>query len=184
MLQNTRTPLDGGWKLRYVENKRFRKENKDISTIAALKLTGWQSVDAVVPGNFELDFERAGLISDPFFGCNTIENEKFENLHLVYSRRFTLENEPDENTFLVFEGIDTVADIFVNGKLIGQTDNMLIPFEFARANLKKGENEIIVPIWEGRREQRQHPRRHRREGIRGSGHLHASGSRLRFTLHP
>lgn len=98
MLQNTRTPLDGGWKLRYVENKRFRKENKDISTIAALKLTGWQSVDAVVPGNFELDFERAGLISDPFFGCNTIENEKFENLHLVYSRRFTLENEPDENT--------------------------------------------------------------------------------------
>lgn len=49
MLQNTRTPLDGGWKLRYVENKRFRKENKDISIIAALKLTGWQSVDAVVP---------------------------------------------------------------------------------------------------------------------------------------
>ena len=26
MLQNTRTPLDGGWKLRYVENKRFRKD--------------------------------------------------------------------------------------------------------------------------------------------------------------
>ena len=146
MLQNTRTPLDGGWKLRYVENKRFRKENKDISTIAALKLTGWQSVDAVVPGNFELDFERAGLISDPFFGCNTIENEKFENLHLIYSRRFTLENEPDENTFLVFEGIDTVADIFVNGKLIGQTDNMLIPFEFCGANLKKGENEIVIHI--------------------------------------
>ena len=150
MLQNTRTPLDGGWKLRYVENKRFRKENKDISTIAALKLTGWKSVDAVVPGNFELDFERAGLISDPFFGCNTIENEKFENLHLVYSGRFTLENEPDENTFLVFEGIDTVADIFVNGKLIGQTDNMLIPFEFCGANLKKGENEIIVFETEGK----------------------------------
>ncbi len=147
MQTNQRFTLNGDWTLTYVENKRFKKEGRDVSTAASVRESGWHHVDAKVPGNFELDFQRAGLIGDPFFGTNFIDNYKFEALHLIYTRTFTLDFEPDENTFLHFDGIDTIADIYVNGAFVGTADNMLIPFEFSDANLKKGENEIVVHIY-------------------------------------
>ena len=146
MKENKRISLCGDWTLTYIENKPFRQSGKNPATAAELLAAGWHHIDAKVPGNFELDFERAGLTGDPFFGCNTIDLEKYENLHLFYSRKFDLDFEPDENTFLHFDGIDTIADIFVNGILIGSTDNMLVPFEFGKQGLRKGENEIVVHI--------------------------------------
>ena len=138
--------LDGAWQMYFVANKQFVTAEADISTPAALAATGWQCIPAQVPGNFELDFERAGRIGDPFFGTNMIENQRFENLHILYTREIDLDFVPDRNTFLHFEGIDTIAEIFVNGVRIGETDNMLIPFEFSRANLKQGKNEIVLHI--------------------------------------
>lgn len=146
MLQNRKISLCGDWTLRFVENKRFKQEKRDISTFSALEASGWRNIAAKVPGNFELDFERAGIIGNPFYACNTIENERFENLHLIYSRKIALDFDPDENTFISFDGIDTIADIYVNGTLIGHADNMLVPFEFSGNALRRGENEIIVHI--------------------------------------
>ena len=146
MLSDRIISLDGDWKLCYVENKRFVTEERDISSIEAIENTGWSNIPAVVPGNFELDFERAGIIGDPFYATNAIENHKYENLHLIYYRRFTLDFIPDANTRLVFDGIDTIADIYINGKLAGQTDNMLIAHELCDLPLKYGENELIVHI--------------------------------------
>lgn len=146
MNQNKRIALNGDWTLTYIENKPFKSSGFNPTTSAELKATGWQHIDARVPGNFELDFERAGICGDPFYACNTIELQKYENLHLFYTRSFELDFEPDENTFLCFEGIDTIADIFVNGIKLGSTDNMLIPFEFEGSLLRKGANEILVHI--------------------------------------
>ncbi|MBE6611396.1 MAG: hypothetical protein E7632_02785, partial [Ruminococcaceae bacterium] len=157
MLHNQRISLDGDWKLTYVENKRFKTEGRDISTIAKVNAAGWNSVDAKVPGNFELDFQRAGMIDDPYYGTNFIDNYKFEYLHLIYTRTVELEYEPDENTILHFDGIDTIAEIFVNGRLIGEADNMLIPFDFANANLHKGLNEIVIHITPARIAARRYP---------------------------
>ncbi len=147
MLQNKRISLDGEWTLHYAENRRVKRELDDEPlSIAKVESYGWQKVAAKVPGNFELDFERAGIIDDPFFACNSIEYQKFENLHLFYSRKFELD-EVDENTFIKFEGVDTIADVFVNGQLLGKCDNMLIPFEFSgKKLLVVGENEIVVHI--------------------------------------
>ncbi len=146
MNYNKRVSLCGDWSLTYIANKKFKESGLNPATIEALSITGWDKVPAEVPGNFELDLHRAGVIGDPFFACNTIEFEKFENLHLFYSRKFELDFEPDENTFLHFDGIDTIADIYVNGELIGSADNMLIPFDFGKKGLRKGENEIVVHI--------------------------------------
>lgn len=146
MLTNNRYSLCGDWTLYYVENKRFNAEKIDVSTITAVKNSGWDSVPAVVPGNFERDFERAGLIGDTYFGTNALDNYRFEATHLIYYRNFIFDGQPDENTVLRFDGIDTIADIYVNGKLIGQADNMLIPHEFTDANIRHGENEIVIHI--------------------------------------
>lgn len=146
MRSDKRISLCGDWTLTYVANKSFRQSGLNPATDSELVSTGWERVGAKVPGNFELDLQRAGVVGEPFYACNTIELQKFENLHLFYSRKFELDFEPDENTVLHFDGIDTIADIFVNGRLIGSADNMLVPFEYKRANLKKGENEIVVHI--------------------------------------
>ncbi len=148
MLTDQRIPLDGQWKLYYAENKRVHRELDEdaLLTEEILCAHSYPSVAAAVPGNFELDLQAAGLIDEPFYACNTIRLQKLENLHLFYTRRFTLDT-VDENTYLTFEGIDTVADIFVNGQLLGKTDNMLIPFSFCgKKLLHAGENEILVHI--------------------------------------
>ncbi len=46
---------------------------------------------------------------------------------------------------LVFDGLDTIANIWLNGKLIGKTNNMFIPFRFDVTKfLKQRDNSLLV----------------------------------------
>ena len=147
MQNNIVFSLNGAWTLAYADNKTFTAQKPDFSTIAGVRAAGWKEVPATVPGNFEIDLQRAGVIEDPFMGTNTIDCRRFfEYLHLVYYRTFTLDRDPDADTILRFEGIDTVATVYVNGVPVGCPDNMLIPWEFHGDDLRKGENEIVVHI--------------------------------------
>ncbi len=139
--------LDGAWTLTYVENKKLRTEKPSISTISDLTATGYDTVPAIVPGNLERDLFRAGVIEDPYYGSNTIKYQYLEKLHMFYSRTFEVEKITSEEIILNFDGIDTAAEIFLNGKKIGETENMLIShfFEISE-HLHEGTNEIIVHI--------------------------------------
>ncbi len=145
MLKN-KIDLSGDWKLYYCENRNVKKMPEQIRTSADAARLIYSSVDAIVPGNFERDLERAGLIGDPYFGMNTIALQKLENLHLWYCRSFTFDGEADENTFLSFEGIDTVAEIYLNGKLLSEVSNMFLTYELPVPDLKHGENDLVVHI--------------------------------------
>lgn len=49
--------------------------------------------------------------------------------------------------YLTFFGIDTISDIYVNGGLVGSTDNMFVRYSFnIKKKLKSGENKIEVVI--------------------------------------
>ncbi|MBQ7246925.1 MAG: hypothetical protein IJS22_02405 [Lachnospiraceae bacterium] len=104
-------------------------------------------VDALVPGSYELDLERAGIIPDPYVGMNMPMLEKYEYYHLVYEKIFALDHEPTGYERLIFEGVDTFADVRINGTCIGSCDNMLVSHEFPAASLKKGENLLSVHIY-------------------------------------
>jgi beta-mannosidase len=48
---------------------------------------------------------------------------------------------------LIFEGIDTYADIYFNGELIGSTKNAFLKYEFlVEKYAKVGENKLRVKI--------------------------------------
>ena len=79
-------------------------------TAYTLGESGFPHVAATVPGNFEIDLERAGALDDVFFGMNPLDAQKREHWHLFYTRTFSV-GETGEYT-LTFEGIDTFADIF------------------------------------------------------------------------
>ena len=146
--------LDGDWELFYAENKELPS---DVSyrTIAALRLSTFSHVPAKVPGNFELDLMRAGIIEDVFFGENPLLAQKRENLHLWYARTFEADTKKKQK--LVFEGLDTYADIYLNGIPLGSTDNMFIAHEFPADNILCEANELVIHIKPVFTESRKHP---------------------------
>ena len=104
-------------------------------------------IEAEVPGNFELDMQRAGLLPDLFLGTNTLLCQQYENRHLWYVKEFTLDKLPEGDAFLRFEGIDTFAEIYFNDEFVDYSDNMLIEHEYiVNDYLNLGKNKIIVHI--------------------------------------
>ena len=138
--------LDGKWNLVIAKNKEVLENNFSPVSIDMLKNSGFLSIPASVPGNFELDMQKAGLINEPFFSTNILDLQELENRHLWYYREFDVEFPINDECFLLFKGIDTVAEIYLNGSLIAKTENMLISHEVKAPNLKSKNNQLIVHI--------------------------------------
>ena len=132
--------------LTLAQNKDVKATGFSPKTVAELKNSPYTTIEGSIPGNFELDMQRAGLLPDVFYGTNPLKVMELEATHLWYSTHFDISESADENTYLRFEGIDTVSDIFLNGEKIGDTDNMFIAHEFNTPNLKEKDNELVVHI--------------------------------------
>ena len=108
-----------------------------------------RSIPARVPGNVLGDLFRAGLIPDPYWGSNSVALRPYEFVDWEYRTTFAAPQlQPRERLQAVFEGIDTVADVFVNGTCIGHAENMVIAhrFDIDAALLKADGNELVVKI--------------------------------------
>ena len=135
--------LNGTWSLGFCDDAVLPRQ--ELTRAAQLK--DIPVIDAAVPGNFELDMEKAGLLPDLFVGRNLLKAQELEMTHLFYSRNFFLENlEQYPDPYFDFQGIDTFAEIYLNGQKIGSTDNMLIAHEIPAAGLRQGENELFIHI--------------------------------------
>lgn len=133
-----RFSLDGQWLLRY------HPETKVMPDISA-----WPAIPAVVPGNVELDLFRAGVEGDPFYAENIYDYRKYEFYRFAYSREFELPDAlPAGELALTFEGLNTYADVYINGEKVGCADNMLIAHIFdITSAAKPGKNAILVVIY-------------------------------------
>lgn len=144
-MYKTQIKLNGNWRLYVVENKDCKTFADTVCCEEEIKARGFTAINGSVPGNFELDMQKAGLIGDPFYGDNPHKIQKLENRHLWYATEFDF-NGNECSSYLRFEGIDTFADIYLNGKKIGSSDNMFIAHEFKADNIKCGKNELLVHI--------------------------------------
>ena len=104
-------------------------------------------IDAVVPGNVHLDLLRNNFIPDPFFGQNEAKLQWISDKNWTYKLTFI----PDQSIFLkgnieiLFHGVDTYADIYLNGIKIISADNMFHPWTAKIKKLIKMEmNELII----------------------------------------
>ncbi len=132
------------WRLAYVANKTAVSEkfNPRRASEVAERL---DFIKADVPGNFELDFMREGILPDLYYGDNAFKAQELENLHLYYCAEFEYERS-DTDDVLVFGGVDTFAEIFLDGEKIGFTENMLHSHEFGLDDLESGKHELLVHI--------------------------------------
>ncbi|ADL68205.1 Beta-mannosidase [Thermoanaerobacterium thermosaccharolyticum DSM 571] len=87
--------------------------------------------DGKVPGCVQLDLLAQNRISDPFYCMNELECHKLEEKEWIYRKEFDFDlSEEFDEIKLVFEGIDTIADIYLNGEFLGRAENMYISHEF------------------------------------------------------
>ena len=89
------------------------------------------SIPAEVPGFVHLDLLKAEMIPDMFWRDQANECQWVENQSWLYQIDFDLPQRfSAEQPFLHFEGLDTYAEIRLNGNLLGEMDNMFHPWEF------------------------------------------------------
>ena len=86
---------------------------------------------ASVPGCNFTDLMDNQLIADPFYADNETALQWIEGEDWEYKTDFHLtERELNEkNWLLVFAGLDTYADVFVNGQLVATSKNMFVPID-------------------------------------------------------
>lgn len=124
-----RIDLGGQWKL----------EGKDAKGERTI------SIQAEVPGFVHQDLQERGIIADPRVGYNAEECQWVEAFQWKYTKSFELEYMPAGNPILLFEGVDTFSEIYLNGVLLGRTDNMFLDYRFEVAGiLEIGTNELVV----------------------------------------
>lgn len=141
-----------GWRMSILHDGEVRSEFTAFSQVLQ---AGGAAYPAEVPGNFELDLMRAGVITDPFRGDGILKLQELEDCHVFYESIFQWDGEGRGK--LVLEGVDTIADVFLNGEWIGSCDNMLIAHTFPLSEIAKGWNKIFIHIKPVCLEARQYP---------------------------
>ncbi|MBK9599449.1 MAG: glycoside hydrolase family 2 protein [Flavobacteriales bacterium] len=135
--QVTHVPLDSNWRFRQADTER------------------WFSAE--VPGVVHTDLLRHGLIPDPYVNFNADSVQWIENKDWAYTRTITADRTllRNEHIDLVFKGLDTFAEVYLNNALLGKADNMFRTWEWPiKKKLRRGANELKVifrsPIAEGK----------------------------------
>ncbi|HEX3795756.1 MAG TPA: glycoside hydrolase family 2 protein [Acidimicrobiales bacterium] len=112
--------------------------------VSALPATGW--LPAVVPGGVHESLLAAGRIEHPYQDRNEDAVRWIEERDWWFRASFEAPAEvaPDERYRLVFHGLDTVVDIWLNGQWLGHHENMFRPAEFEVSELVRAHNDLLL----------------------------------------
>ncbi|HVV56341.1 MAG TPA: hypothetical protein VHC47_13495, partial [Mucilaginibacter sp.] len=130
--QTSKIPLESGWE--------FHEYNGSKPALA-----GWRS--ATVPGLIHTDLLAHQLIPDPFYRDNESKVQWVSDSEWEYRRTIRADKGllTHKHIDLVFEGLNTLADVSLNGKLILQADNMFREWRTdIKPYLKPGNNTLSI----------------------------------------
>src|SRR3981081_4404998 len=129
--------LHSGWQFRIV--------GKSDQAAAEADLQQWHP--AQVPGVVQTDLLQNHLISDPFYQDNESRLQWIGESDWEYQTSFQLDAATlaHEHLDLVFDGLDTFADVYFNDHSILQTDNMFRRWSVsAKTGLQPGANTLRI----------------------------------------
>ena len=128
--------------------KNFTKTHQNLNNkwqLRSYAKDNW--IDAKVPGNVHLDLLDNKIIPDPFFSQNEAELQWISKKDWTYKLLF----EPDKdildrrNIELLFHGLDTYADVYLNDIKVISANNMFHQWSAEIKDLiKDGLNELII----------------------------------------
>ncbi len=108
-----------------------------------------ERTEGQIPGSVYSFLLEAGKMEDPYYRDNELKALELVKEGYTFSRAF--DAAPDilkrEHQILRFDGIDTLAEIFLNGVKIGSADNMFCRWEYdVKGILREKENLLEVRI--------------------------------------
>lgn len=106
--------------------------------------------EAKVPGEVHTDLLRNQLIADPFYRDNEKKLQWIEKENWEYRTTFSVSANLllKKNVDLVFDGLDTYADVYLNGKLVLKADNMFRRWTIpVKGNLKVKDNTLLIKFY-------------------------------------
>jgi beta-mannosidase len=136
--------LNGTWSLTYGPLPEYPQKSP-----ATAPPPDWPTIPATAPGNVELDLASAGKIEPLEKGNRVLQTLKLEDHQWWYRRTFNPgQAVPGERAELVFEGLDCIATVWLNGVEVGRSANMLVSqrFDVTSALLPGQMNEVVVRI--------------------------------------
>lgn len=123
---------------------------------------------ATVPGVVHTDLMANGIIEDPFFGLNERGAQWIDKEDWIYETEFIPGTDllAQDNIEVVFEGLDTYADVFLNDSPVISADNMFRTWKADIKPLLKSDRNVLkvylhspvkvdMPKWES------HPNQYR-----------------------
>lgn len=133
--------LNGSWKLGEFDEGTGEAAGAHLPSFDD---SAW--IPALVPGDVHTALRQAGRIEDPYAARNIEACQWVEEREWWYRTTFEAQAPAEgERADLVFEGLDTFATIYLNGEVLGSTENMLVPHRLdATAALKAGTNTLAV----------------------------------------
>ncbi len=140
----TRTQsLDAGWE--------FRLAAGDAAAAEHPEATSWRA--ATVPGTVQTDLMAARLLPDPAWRDNESRVQWVGLSDWEYRTTFQVDDATlaRDHVALIFDGLDTFAQVRVNGQPMADTDNMFRRWRIAfdgtqRQWLKRGANTLTVTL--------------------------------------
>lgn len=128
--QNTSIELNQNWQFKN------QKENK------------WYN--ATVPGTVHTDLLANKLIPDPYYRDNESKLQWIDKADWEYKTGFAVEADlfKKDRIEMTFDGLDTYADVYLNGNLILRADNMFRGWTVnVKAFIKKKKNELLIQFY-------------------------------------
>ena len=107
----------------------------------------FQWLPALVPGTVHTDLFRNKIIADPFIGDNEKQLQWIENEDWLYQTTFVVSKKEAqyENCLLQFDGLDTYAEVYLNGVKILSANNMFRTWKVdVKRLLKLGKNQLKI----------------------------------------
>lgn len=148
--KETAVCLDGKWKFAFCKNPSeipvgYEKEGADLSSFGEIKVPSeWQieGFDTPIYTNYIYPYalEQTNLLNVPHI------KDKLNTVG-CYATTFNVKK-TDERVFIHFGGINSCADIYVNGKFVGYSEDTFDFQEYEITDLvREGENKLAATVY-------------------------------------
>ncbi len=132
--------LDKNWTFALAES------SFPIEGITNKKLKTGKQFAATVPGTIHTDLLNNCLIDDPFYSDNELKMRWITEHDWVYQTKFDFQSSTNKNVDLVFEGVDTIAEVYLNNIKLGSADNMFLTYAYNVKNILKSTDNTLKVI--------------------------------------
>uniref|UniRef100_A0A5F8G3D5 Beta-mannosidase n=1 Tax=Monodelphis domestica TaxID=13616 RepID=A0A5F8G3D5_MONDO len=107
---------------------------------------GSVALPGLVPGCVHSALFQHGLIQDPYYRFNDLNYSWVSLDNWIYSKEFRIpfDFRKWQKVNLIFEGVDTVAEVLLNNVTVGKTDNMFQRYTFDVTEEIRDMNTIVL----------------------------------------